>query len=377
MWRIFWREIQFLKKSYWDLSLLTMAPLLVIIFLSSMLMQGTPRQLPIVVVDQDHSSYSRQIIRNLQATPSLKIYSFEPSMQLAEPHLQKLDAWAVVHIPAQAQLNLSHGRSPQVSSYFNEAFFSIASTVSAGINSAVNAATRSQQQTLIHQLGIPPLRLNIPTVQINFLYNPQLSYELFLAPFAVTAILHLLIACCVAASIGRELSSKNLHDWLGQQDMLTALFAKLLPYILVFSLWCFIWTFWMTHVRGWAIQGNMMLLLAAQILLFTAYALFASLVVLAVKDVNTGLSSVAIYAGSSLSFAGVTLPTSGAPLFTRIWSNSLPYTAYANVQTQQWIVGSPLSTSLPSCFILLGFVGGFGAASLMLLKRYQRTSTAV
>ena len=98
--------------------------------------------------------------------------------------------------------------------------------------------------------------------------------------------------------------------------------------------------------------------------------------VLALKDVNTGLSMVAMYAGSSLSFAGVTLPTIGAPLFTRVWSNSLPYTAYSKIQTQQWVVGSPLHTSLPSFLILIGFVLGFSLLTLLLLQRFKKLNPA-
>lgn len=339
-------------------------------------MQGSPRHLPIVVVDQDHSSYSRQIIRNLQASPSLSIYAFEPSMPLAQVHVRQLKAWGVVHIPPQAELNLTRAKSPQIASYYNEAFFSIASTVSGGISSAVNAATRQQQEELIRRLGLPPLDFNLPVIQVTPLYNPQLSYELFLGPFAVTAILHLLIACCVAASVGRELPTTSMTAWLGQQSLITALFAKIAPYILIFSLWCAVWMAWMVGIRGWSIEGSVLLLLAAQVLLFTAYALFAAMAVLAFKDINTGLSSVAMYAGSSLSFAGVTLPTIGAPLFTRIWSESLPYTAYSKIQTQQWIVGSPVQTSLPSFFALGLFVLGFGALSVLLLKRYKNLSPA-
>ncbi|ONG38986.1 hypothetical protein BKE30_10460 [Alkanindiges hydrocarboniclasticus] len=372
MWAAFWRELNFLKHSYWDLALVTLAPLLVIIFLASMLAQGSPRHLPIVVVDQDHSAYSRQIIRNLQATPALSVYAYEPTMPLAEQHLKQLKAWGVVHIPAQAQANVLHGRSPEIASYFNEAFFSIASTVAGGVNSAVSAATREQQHTLIRQLGVPPIEFNLPTIQVTALYNPQLSYELFLEPFAVTAILHLLLACCVAASIGRDFitgSDREFSSTKKSGAALNLLFGKLLPYIIIFSLWCFLWTVWMTGFRGWVIQGNVLLLLAGQVLLFTAYALFATTIVLLAKDINTGLSMVAIYAGSSLSYAGVTLPTIGAPLFTRIWSNSLPFTAYAKLQTQQWIIGSPWQTSLTPLLILVSFVAGFLLLSLLLLKR--------
>lgn len=364
MWEAFWRELNFLKHHYWDLGLVTLAPLAVIVFLAAMLHQGSPRQLPIVVVDQDHSAYSRQIIRNLQATPSVRIYSFEPTMQLAEHPLKQLHAWGVLHIPAQAQLRLSHGQSPRIASYFNESFFSIASTVASGMNSAVSAATREQQQQLIRQLGIPPVNLVLPTIQVTPLYNPQLSYELFLEPFAVTAILHLLLACCVAVSISRDFN----HN-APRSPAITGLFGKLLVYIGIFSLWCLGWTAWMVHGAGWAIQGSVILLLTGQVLLLSAYAFFASTVFFMLRDINTTLSFIAIYAGSSLSFAGITLPTIGAPLFTRLWSNSLPYTAYAKLQTQQWVIGSPWQTSLMPLVILTGFCLLFALVSLLLIRR--------
>jgi ABC-2 type transport system permease protein len=64
----------------------------------------------------------------------------------------------------------------------------------------------------------------------------------------------------------------------------------------------------------------------------------------------------AIYGGSSMSFAGVTLPVNTASWFTRLWSDLLPYTAYAKLQTQQWIIGSPWHISLKQVSILLLFV---------------------
>ena len=90
--------------------------------------------------------------------------------------------------------------------------------------------------------------------------------------------------------------------------------------------------------------------------------------VLATQNLSKTFGLIAVYGGSSLSFAGVTLPLNNAPLFTKIWANIIPYTPYAKLQTQQWVVGSPLSTSLLPFFILILYVVLYFILALFLLK---------
>jgi ABC-2 type transport system permease protein len=52
---------------------------------------------------------------------------------------------------------------------------------------------------------LPYLSMPTPNVKISTLYNPNLSYEFYLEPFVIPAILHLLLCCCVAFAIGQEL----------------------------------------------------------------------------------------------------------------------------------------------------------------------------
>lgn len=354
MWQLLLRECRQLYSSRWDMALVTVVPLLVILFLACLLASGSPKQLPIVVVDQDHSTLSRQIIRNLQASPALKVAYYEQSMTVAEQHVKRTQAWAVVHIPERAEVNLKRGHSPNIASYYNESFLSVASTVSSAIGSAVTAAVLEHSKELALHAGLPPVKIQLPGIAVTPLYNPQLSYELFLEPFAITAILHLLLSCVMVMAFGREL--KQMQAWVGQQPVILAVISKALPYILIFSLWTLLWLLWMVGVRGWQIQGSISLLMLGMLLLYSAYAFVAAAVVLASRDINSAMSMMAIYGGSSMSFAGVTLPVNTASWFTRLWSDLLPYTAYAKLQTQQWIIGSPWQVSLKQVSILLLFV---------------------
>ncbi|MFW1893870.1 ABC transporter permease, partial [Acinetobacter geminorum] len=82
-----------------------------------------------------------------------------------------------------------------------------------------------------------------------------------------------------------------------------------------------------------------------------------------------------VYGGSSLSFAGVTLPLYNDPIFTKFWSLIIPYTPYANLQTEQWVIGSPIFISMIPFLILIGYCLIYIFLSCLLLKKLVRGAT--
>jgi ABC-2 type transport system permease protein len=130
------------------------------------------------------------------------------------------------------------------------------------------------------------------------------------------------------------------------KSFIQGLLAKNLLYSFIFCFWTWLWMFWLVEIRGWFVAGSLSFLLAAQFLLYFSYALISSTVILATKNLSKTFGFIAVYGGSSLSFAGVTLPLNNAPIFTKFWSLIIPYTPYAKLQTEQWVIGSPLFISM-------------------------------
>ena len=122
-------------------------------------------------------------------------------------------------------------------------------------------------------------------------------------------------------------------------------------------------------MRQYAIAGSALWLMMAQVLFYGAYALFGAMVALVVRDANKSFGLLAVYGGSSMSFAGVSLPLNNAPTFTQFWSNIIPFTSFAKLQTQSWIIGSPWQSMLPNLLILLLFVILFGGICLILVRK--------
>ncbi|MEX7541715.1 ABC transporter permease, partial [Acinetobacter baumannii] len=107
--------------------------------------------------------------------------------------------------------------------------------------------------------------------------------------------------------------------WVNRESFIQGLLAKNLLYSFIFCFWTWLWIFWLVEIRGWFVAGSLSFLLAAQFLLYFSYALISSTVILATKNLSKTFGFIAVYGGSSLSFAGVTLPLNNAPIFTKFW----------------------------------------------------------
>lgn len=367
-----WRELVYLLRYKWDLCLVTLAPLLIIVMFSSMFYAGKPEHLPIAIIDQDHGELSRTITRYISLNQGLEIATIANNPDEVETLLNQTKVWGYIYIPSGAERRLVNGQDAQISIAYNQSFFSIGNTISSAmlVSTLQGMAEFSGQDYLKNSMPY----IDIPTanIKVSPLFNPTLSYELYLEPFMIPAILHLLLCCCVAFAVGQELKYKTVKSWIGQQNVMSALFAKIMLYVMIFCFWTWIWMFWLVEIRGWFVAGSLWLILLAQFLLYTAYAFISSTVVLATKDLAKTFGFIAVYGGSSLSFAGVTLPLNNAPTFTKFWSNIIPFTPYAKLQTEQWVVGSPIWVSIVALLILLAYVVFYFLISSLLLKKYLK-----
>lgn len=372
MWSGMLRELRYLLTHKWDLCLVTLAPLLIIVLFSSMFYQGKPEHLPIAIIDQDQSELSQNIEKYVSHNSTLKIVLISQSPDDVEKLLNQTKIWGYISIPAGAEQRLVQAQDAEISIAFNQSYFSVGNTISSAmLLSTLEASIDFTRQNYLAN-SLPYLDIPTPNVKISPLYNPSLSYEFYLEPFMIPAILHLLLCCCVAFAVGQELKFNTTGQWLNQHSIFSALLSKVLVYVVIFTAWTWAWMFWLIEIRGWFVAGQLWMILLGQFFFYSAYALISSAVVLATRDLAKSYGFIAVYGGSSLSFAGVTLPLNNAPLFTQFWANIIPYTPYAKLQTEQWVIGSPVSTSLLPLAILAAYCLFYFATAYLFLKKYLK-----
>ncbi len=133
---------------------------------------------------------------------------------------------------------------------------------------------------------------------------------------------------------------------------------------------------WLAAIRGGGVAGGMAWLMLGQALMYLAYAAIALLFVAVTRNMASALSMAGLYAGTSLAFSGATFPLQGAPWFSRLWSELLPFTAYLKLQAQQLDIGSPLSVSAWPLAILSLFTLIAGTVGIVLMARATRDPVA-
>lgn len=369
MFAVMLRELRYLKRHKADFFMAIIAPLLVILLFGNMFSSGKAEHLPIVVIDQDQSEMSRKVIHALSVNHTLNVKTITASQDEAEQLINKTEAWGFVLIPEGAEQRLVQAQDAQISIAYNQSFFSIGNTISSAMLISTLNGMADYMGNRYFANVLPYLDVPTPHIKISTLYNPNMSYELFLEPFMVPAVLHLLLCCCVAFAIGQEFKRKTLTEWVNSKQIISSLLGKILVYVFIFCAWTWCWMFWLAHIRGYFIAGSLSLILLAQFLLYFSYAVISSTVVLATKDLPKTFGFIALYGGSSPSFSGITLPLNNAPAFTQFWSMIIPYTPYAKLQTEQWVIGSDLLVSFIPLSILLVFSALYFGLSIRLLKK--------
>ena len=74
-------------------------PLVLVLFFTTMLDEGIPKDLPIGVVDQDNSATSRSLIRNLDAMQTSRVAYRFANVTEARSAMQEGKVYAYLYIP--------------------------------------------------------------------------------------------------------------------------------------------------------------------------------------------------------------------------------------------------------------------------------------
>lgn len=368
------RELQHWRSDRWELALVTVLPLLLMGAMMWLFSGSVLREVPIAVVDLDHSPTSRGLARALDDSAGVRVASAPTTLQEAQAQLRALEVFAIVLLPRDMSRRALRGEAAPLYAFYNATYMATGQSAGRDIADAVSAYNaRMLKEQMALQVGPAKLRGAPVTVQATVLYNPARSYELFLLPLIFPAMLSLMAALAAGAAFGREQRDGLLASWL-QQRPWAAMAGKLFPYVALFSLYGALGVMYVAYVRGDGVAGSMALMLLVQPLFYLASCSFALLFIALTRDMCTGLSAVGLTIGTALAFSGATFPVIQAPLFTRIWNALLPLTAYVQVQMQQLFMGAPWQVSLRPLAVLLLMTllaGGLGAGLLLRAARQQ------
>jgi len=143
------REVNRISNNWilWFITLI--APIIAYLTIMWMFSDGVIRDVPISVVDLDGTNFSRNIVRQVDATPATKIAHYALSVEEAKTLMDKGKIDAIVVIPNGAEKNILTGSFSNIALYINNTnvvkggaiksgLYKTLSTLSAGIKVQTN-----------------------------------------------------------------------------------------------------------------------------------------------------------------------------------------------------------------------------------------------
>ena len=156
--------------------------------------------LPILVVDEDHSATSRELLRRLDGLRVARVVGQPTDLQAARRQLERGDAEGIVLIPADLQRDLLRGQPAKLVLLGNGAYLGRASWVLGSVAEALGAFAREAAVTQAAFMGAPQPP---PIVLVQRpLYNTQEGYGSAIVPGVAELIVHQTLLMGIGVLLG-------------------------------------------------------------------------------------------------------------------------------------------------------------------------------
>ena len=366
------REAGRMRRQPMYATLLGVLPLVSFLFFALLFAKGVARDIPIAVLDQDHSTLSRKVTEMIAETPTPRVAYGIQSMTEGERLMREGRIDAIVQIPAFFEKDILSNRQTHIEAYVSGANISVNGLLSKDIQTAVTTFGAGIQIQLLTErqamAQLQPVRF-----ARHILFNPYVNYGYYLSPSFMPMMLLIFTVMVTVFSVGTELKHATAGEWLHTADgsIGAALLGKLLPITAAMFLLSLVMLTIIFKVVGVPLNGNLTAILVGTLLFILSYQSISVMIVALVANLRLSLSLGGGYSVLAFTFSGLTFPVMAMYPAMRAVSKLFPFTYYTDLCVDQMLRGAPVVRSLPD----LGYMALFFVLPLLCLPRLRRVCT--
>ena len=341
---------------------MVLAPLFCYYFFTSLMRQGLPESLPMGLVDEDHTTTTRNLARNLDAFQMSDITHEYPNVTEARRAVQKGDIYGFYLIPhgttKQAQLQ----RVPMVSFYTNYSYLVAGSLLYRDMRMMSELASGAASRTVLYAKGATEGQamayLQPIVIDMHAVGNPWLNYNIYLSNIIIPGMLGIFIFMVTVYSLGSELKFDTADELMASSNdsIIVALTTKLLPHTIVFLLMGTLYVLLLygyLHFpcncgipRMWCVMA--LFVLACQGLGVFMFTMFPTL--------RIGLSFASLWGVISFSISGMSFPVMAMHPILQGLSYLFPLRHYYLLYVNSALDGYILANAWPFVLGMIGFM---------------------
>ncbi|CAO3357683.1 ABC transporter permease [Azospirillum palustre] len=328
------------------------------------------RNVPIVVVDRDGTSSSREMVRRLDATSDVSVALMLSDLPSAQRAVYERTVSGILLIPGNFERDLLHGRPSPVALYADASYFLIYQRIAGAVSAVARTLGAEVEAVRLIGAGVDPALAGaivdpMPLTAVP-LFNPQGGYATYLLPAAFVLILQQLLL------IGTGLLGTIPDPGRPNAGPLTTVTGKYMAYLVPAALILPFYLIALLYLYGIPRLGS-----PATVLLFALpFALAVSgLGMIASAVFRTPLAVQLATAAVGLPFfflAGFSWPQESMPDAVRLGARLLPSTSAIDGLVRTAQLGAPLSEVAEPFLTLWALAGLYGAIAVALAARRDR-----
>jgi ABC-2 type transport system permease protein len=370
---VFWREINQIAKYPAYRFLLFFGPLIGIFLLFFIFNQGAVKDLPIAVVDQDHSSLSVKIANALDAASDVAVVMHAQDVFQAKKALEEGQIEAFVLIPPATEKSIYsnnlapipitiNGLNVLKAGLIQRSVLTTIKTISGGIQLnklMLQGKTKKEAMAMIMPVA----------VQRHVLFNPYTNYAYFLGSAMLYVMLYLFVFLSAIYTFGSELKHSTGQDLLAQSNnsIRMAIVGKILPHTIVFVGFTMLINYLVFVVQGMPFQGSLPIFLFGQIITIITYQLMGLIFIGVTFNLRLALSLGSAYSMMGITFSGLTFPLEAMPKIAQILSTVFPFTWWEKIVISQSLRGASPKWDM----IYISYLFIFQLVALLFLRVYK------
>ncbi|RDU62083.1 ABC transporter permease [Helicobacter sp. MIT 14-3879] len=360
-------ELKNLSKDKFLLFMYFIMPLFVGLFIYNTLSIGIVRGLPIGILNLDNSKISRDIVFDINSSPTLKIHKYYSSMNKAKDDLSSKEIYALVAIPKDLEKNAKLNITTNISIYYNAQLVFIGKNIQSALTQILsnqNIKLKFQKNIIDSKNTNLALTKSIEVMpNIIALYNKNSNFSQFILPALIPCLWQLFIILCMIGIIAYD--ERDVGFIKNRQNEIIYIYRHLFIKITINTIIFFVW--WIIIIisfykLSYIHSGNLAVLAINALITILAYNSIGIFLYSIIRSHTRSISVAAVYAAPSLAFVGITYPINNMEAFASFWGKILPITKYLEVYIQQANYGVDIAYSLELIaynliFLLFGILG--------------------
>ena len=363
------------QPMYWVL--MVVLPVVSFAFFAVIFERGVARNIPIAVLDEDHTTLSRKVTQMIDDTPTAMVSYEVQSMEEAQRLMREGRISAIVHIPAFFEKNILSNSQTHIECSVSGTNITVNGLLSKDLQTAVTTFQAGVQLQLLMKQGLTEKQAMAQIMPVRFvkhvLFNPYINYSYYLSPSFMPMMLLIFVVMVTVFAIGTELKHATAREWLGTADgsVGAALTGKILPVTVIMFLMSLVMFLIIFKVVGVPLNGSLTVILVSTLLFILSYQAIAVFIVSLLSNLRLSLSIGGGYSVLAFTFSGLTFPIMAMWPAMRYLSRLFPFTYYTDIFVDQMLRGAPVACSLPD----MGYMSLFIVLPLLCLPRLRTICT--